>query len=94
MAAIETFQSFQDNYVPQNNQTVNVMTKFEKTKIIGIRLEQIVRGAPPLVQVAPGMTPREIVLAELKEGVIPFMVVRTLPNGNKETYKMDDLVIN
>ncbi len=66
-------------------------TKYERTKMIGMRLEQIARGATPLVDVEPGMSIREIVMREVEEHKLPFKVVRTLPNGEKLVLRAADL---
>lgn len=64
------------------------MNKYERTKVIGMRMEQIARGAPPMVDVTPGMTVRQIVYKELEENKIPFILERSLPNGKKELFKL------
>lgn len=66
-------------------------TKYEMTKMIGMRLEQIARGAPPLIDVQPGMTVRDIVMREVEERKMPFKIRRTLPNGDKITMHARDL---
>lgn len=80
-------------YNPGSNISKNVMTKYEKTKILGVRMEQIVRGAPPLVSFKEGDSVRDIVTKELAERCLPFIVVRTLPNNVKEIYKLEDMII-
>ena len=72
----------------EQEQFTQKMNKYEKTKIIGMRLEQITRGAVPMVQVTPDMTVRDIVMKEYEEHKIPFMLERTLPNGKKELVKL------
>lgn len=80
-------------YNPELNVSKPVLTKYEKTKVLGIRMEQIVRGAHPLVKVKEGANVREIVLSELEERKIPFILARTLPNGVKEIFKLEDMII-
>lgn len=61
-----------------------MMTRFEKARVVGARALQISMGAPVLVKIPKGMKePVDIVVCELKEGVIPLTVVRELPNGEK-----------
>jgi DNA-directed RNA polymerase subunit K/omega len=71
--------------------TAAYATKYERTKMIGMRLEQLARGAAPLVEVTPGMSIREVVMRELEEKKLPFKVVRTLPNGDKMVVRACDL---
>lgn len=67
------------------------LTKFERVQIVGMRMEQIARGAPPTVEVKDGWTVRDVVLAEIENKSIPIKVKRTLPNGKIETYSVDEL---
>lgn len=74
--------------IMSNYSASDLLTKYEKTKIIGMRLEQIANNAPPMVDVKPGMTVRDIVMQEFAEKKIPLMVERTLPNGKKEYHQL------
>lgn len=91
---VEDFEDIMKVYNPKTNVTRNVLTRYEKTKIIGMRLEQIARGAKPYVNVPKEMTNiRDIVLMELEQKKIPFMIARNLPNGTKEYWRIDDMMI-
>ena len=58
------------------------LTRFERARICGARALQIAMGAPVLIQVTEGMTnPIDIALKELKSGVLPITIRRTLPDG-------------
>ena len=78
-------------YDPSKNTTRNRLSRFEKAKMIGLRMEQLARGAPAQVEVGEDMTPRDIALKELEEKKIPMMIARTLANGTKEYWRMADL---
>ena len=67
------------------------MTKFERTQLVGMRMEQIARGAPPAVDVDEGSSVRDIVLKEIRENKIPLLISRTLPNGRVETFRVDEM---
>jgi DNA-directed RNA polymerase I, II, and III subunit RPABC2 len=71
--------------------TRNMMTKYEKTKVVGMRLEQLARGAPTLIDTTNCKSIRDVVLMELEEKKLPFVVVRELPNGKKEYWRVSDL---
>lgn len=80
------------NYDVKNNVTSPKITRFEMAKILGIRAEQIARGAEPLVQTQSNDV-REIALQEYIQKKIPFIVSRTLPTGVTEYWKLQDLDI-
>lgn len=90
---VEDFEEILKNYNPSENITRRVLTRYEKAKIIGMRLEQLARGAMPYVEHTKNQTLREIVLMELEQRKIPFMIARALPNGSKEYWRLDDMII-
>jgi DNA-directed RNA polymerase I, II, and III subunit RPABC2 len=91
---MEDYNDIMARYDPNKNKTKNVLSKYERTKIIGIRAEQLQRSAIPNVEFDPdNYVPLEIAKRELEERKIPFMVVRKLPNGVKEYWKLDDMII-
>jgi len=77
-----------------NHQTVPIMTRYERAKIIGLRSTQINAGADILIDIPDniidGIT---IARMELKEKKIPFIVRRPLPNGKSEYWDINDLEI-
>lgn len=74
------------------HQTIPVLTKYEKTKILGVRAKQLDAGAMPLVKVAPNVVDGyTIALMELQHKKIPFVIRRPLPNGACEYWKVSDL---
>lgn len=91
---IENYHDILKNYDPSKNTTRNILTKFEKVKIIGLRMEQLQRGAKPYVEFDKSQfDPHKIAHDELQQRKIPFMICRTLPNNEKEYYRLDDMVI-
>ena len=71
-----------------------VMTKYEFTKILGLRSQQICEGALPLVEVPDGMTDStEIALLELQQKKIPFLIKREFSDNYHEYWKVKDLQI-
>lgn len=82
------------NYDPSKNSTRNFMTKYEYVKIIGLRAEQLQRGATPYVEFdKTRYNPMEIAMKELDARKLPFMICRTLPNGEKEYWRLDDMIL-
>ena len=70
--------------------SVDFLTKYERVQLIGARMEQLARGAPPCVE-AGERNVREIAEKELRNGVLPLMLRRKLPNGVKEKRRLRDL---
>ena len=60
------------------------LTRYELTKVIGTRAEQIARGAQVFIGDVPDndMSFYDIAERELAEGKLPFIVARTMPDGN------------
>lgn len=83
-------------YDPSRNVSPPFMTKYEAAAIKGMRCEQLSHGAPSM------LTPEErkglgdvraIMEKEFELKKIPFMIVRTLPNNEKEVWKLRDLMV-
>lgn len=90
---MEDYADIMKSYEPSKNTTKNILSKYEKVKIIGLRTEQLQRGSEPLVKWDKEFDPRLIAIEELKQRKLPFMICRKLPNGSKEYYKLDDMII-
>jgi DNA-directed RNA polymerase I, II, and III subunit RPABC2 len=61
------------------------LTRFEKARIVGARALQLSMGARPLIDIpSESMSPREIALLELEEGVLPISIRRVLPDGTSQ----------
>lgn len=68
------------------------LTRFERARIAGARALQVSLGAPILVELPPRMSdPIDIALAELKAGVLPMTIRRTLPDGSYQDIALVDL---
>ena len=91
---IENYNDILKAYNPSANTTRNILTKYEKVKIIGLRMEQLQRGASPYVPFdKDNFNPNLIAHMELEQRKLPFMICRTLPNSEKEYYRLDDMII-
>ncbi len=95
---IELFEDFNDimkKYDPAKNKTKNILTKYERVKIIGLRSEQLQRGADPYIEfdTTTDFNPREIAIEELRQRKLPFMIRRPLPDGSYEYWRLDDMII-
>jgi len=77
-----------------NHKSVPFLTQYERTKIIGMRANQLSQGARPYIDVPEYMTDvGEIARLELKERRLPFLVRRPMPDGSHEYWRLSDLII-
>jgi DNA-directed RNA polymerase subunit K/omega len=74
-------------------QTKPVLTIFERANALGVRARQLSLGAKSMLKGATGMDPKTVAKLELKAGVMPFFVERTLPGGKREKWKISELKI-
>ena len=92
---IEDINYFYDNYeeIKKNYITQPYLTKYEKTKIISERAQQIANGGIPLIE-NPNVynTVYEIAIEELNQKKIPFIIKRPVSNGY-EYWKIEDFII-
>lgn len=80
------------NIIDDLHKTLPILSKFEETKIIGIRINQLENGADPLIEVDGNIIDSvNIAEMELEAGVLPFIICRPLPGGRKEFWKISDL---
>ena len=78
--------------VDELHKTIPLLTKYEKTRILGQRAKQIESGATPLVQVPPNIIDSYLIAKlELAQNTIPFIIRRPLPNGGMEYWHVSDL---
>ena len=70
------------------------LTKYEKTRLIGLRALQISMGSPIMVDVPEGITdPITIAEIELSERKIPMIIQRDLPSGKKIKIPLEKFII-
>jgi len=65
-----------------------MITKFERTKIIGYRATQIALGAEPQVDITGITDAISIAEKEFKLNKIPLAINRVFPNGITEQIKL------
>jgi len=73
--------------------TKPVLTKYERVRIIGERAKQLASNAKPMVKGVENLGPKEVARLELEMGVMPIVVIRTLPTGMRERWKASELKI-
>jgi len=79
--------------VDENHTTYPILSKYEKTKLIGLRVAQLNKGAVPYVQLKHTTILDNSLIAEkeLKEKKMPFIIMRPLLNGKSEYWNVSDL---
>ena len=81
-----------NNIIDPLHRTLPFLTKYERTRIIGMRAKQINSGAKPFIKVPENVIDGYLIAEmELQQGRIPFIIRRPLPNGGSEYWKINDL---
>ena len=76
------------------HRTLPMMTKYEKTRILGQRAKQINDGATAFVKIPENVIDGYLIaIKELEEKKIPFIIRRPLPNRGSEYWMVEDLEI-
>lgn len=78
----------------EHHKTYPFLTKYERTRIIGQRANELSLGARAYIQVPEHVTDvREIARMELEQKRLPYIIKRPLPNGQYEYWRLADLMI-
>ena len=91
---IEDINVFNKNYkdLVKKNKSSKVLSKYEKTKILSKRCEQLESGCTPLIKdYSKYDNIYDIALQEFNEKKIPFILKRFI-NGKYEYWKLKDLI--
>lgn len=76
------------------HRTIPIMTKYEKTRILGQRAKQINEGAPTFIKIDSTVIDGYLIaVKELEQKKTPFIIRRPLPNGGSEYWRIQDLEI-
>jgi DNA-directed RNA polymerase subunit K/omega len=75
-----------------------IMSKFEVTRLLCARAQQLSEGAPstmPAEEVEGALrdAPLRLALAELETHRIPMKVSRVMPDGSRQTWKTGEMVL-
>jgi DNA-directed RNA polymerases I, II, and III subunit RPABC2 len=70
--------------------TVPFLNKFEKARLLGVRIQQLSAGAEPKINISGFTNIVDIVEEELKQRKIPLIIKRNLPNGTSEEWKLEE----
>ena len=77
------------------NKSEPIMTKYEYTKILGIRAQQIAMGAEPLIEVTKDLdNVVDIAKEEIRQRKTPIILERKIGLNDIEYWKLEDLTIH
>ena len=85
-----TFDEINERILNRPKKTIPYLNKYEKARIFGLRLQQLADGAKPCIDTTGLRSINEIVEKEYTSRKMPFIIVRTLPNGEKEYWKLEE----
>ena len=73
--------------------TKPILTKYEFVRLLADRTKQLAQGAKPMLKNITGLTSKEIAELELKNKIIPLIILRPIPNSEPERWKLSELEI-
>lgn len=80
--------------IDDNHRTVPILSKYERTRILGLRSRQINSGATPFINIEENIIDGYIIAErELIEKKIPFIIKRPISNDKFEYWRLEDLEI-
>lgn len=80
--------------IDENHKTYPLLSKYEKTRIIGVRVSQLNKGAKLYTTIRREhdiLDNTLIAEKELQDKKLPFIIMRPIPNNNSEYWKLEDL---
>ena len=91
----DNYNDLYKNYDISKNKSEPIMTKYEYTKILGIRAQQIAMGAEPLIEVTKDLdNVVEIAKEEIRQRKTPIILERKIGLNDIEYWKLEDLIIH
>lgn len=70
-----------------------VLTKYEFVRLLTDRSKQLSQGAKHMLKNTQELSSKEIAKLEIKEGVIPLIIERPIPNSKSERWKISELQV-
>lgn len=78
--------------IDPNHKTNPILSKYEKTKILGQRTKQLNSGCSPYISVPSNIIDNYLIAQmELKEKKIPVIIRRPISSSHSEYWKLEDL---
>ena len=83
-----------DNIIRGNDRkSSNKMSRYEMVRILGERVKQLTLGAKCFIKNKEDFDYETLAMEELKAKLIPFKIIRRLPNNIKEEWNIEELYI-
>lgn len=73
---------------PTTHVLAHKLTRYERIQVIGMRAEQLARGAQAFVDAAGTVGPYELAEKELDSERLPMIVVRNMPDGKPQYLRL------
>ena len=90
----KTIRDDNNNIIDELHKSIPILTKYEKTKIIGLRIKQLNSGCKPYISVDESIIDNFLIAKlELEQKKIPFIIERPMPNNISEYWNIKDLEI-
>ena len=84
------YNEIMDKNKKVKKKTVPFLNKFEKARLLGVRIQQLSAGAQPKISTEGFETIPDIIDEELRQRKIPLIIKRNLPNGDSEEWKLEE----
>lgn len=82
----------QGQIIDNFHKTIPILSKYEKTRTLGVRARQLNYGADPMIEVPDNIIDGyTIATMEYEQKKLPFIIKRPLPNGTVEYWRFADL---
>ena len=80
------------NIIDDKHTTYPILSKYEKTRVVGLRVSQLNKGAKPFITLKNKILDNSLIAEkELQEKALPFIIMRPIPNAPSEYWKVSDL---
>jgi len=87
------FQIMQKATSGEDRKSDPYLTKYEYTRVRGVRLQQLASGCPPFVLLPKHVNSiEEIFEMEFQQKRLPYLIRRPMPGGKFEYWKLKDLL--
>ena len=91
-AMTQVIRDNKNNIIDDLHKTVPILSKYERTRVLGQRAKQIENGHSPFVRVSENVIDSYIIaVQELEQHKLPFIIRRPMPSGSFEYWHLKDL---
>ena len=90
MVLAQIMRNADNQIVDPNHKMLPFLTKYERARILGIRIKQLNHGCRSTIPTS-SLDTRAIAYEEYRQKKIPFIVRRPLPHGKSEYWHFGDL---